>query len=386
MIRPNVTRRDFLQKTALGASAFAAGIGAARGAEKKEEVVLGIIGVGGRGSRLLKYASQTEGVRIGAVCDLLTDRVAAGQRIAERHKPKGYTEFREMLAKEKLDGVIIATEVGNHAKVYVPVLEAGFNVFGEKPLETHVEKVDAIVKTARKAKGIFQVGFQRRYNDGFVKGMERLHSGTLGRVLFLQGHWHFPGGFGKWVVDVDMSGGRLVEQACHHMDVFAWTMKNQHPLECVGMAVTTIEHKNPPKYVSEDHSGLVFRFPGDVIFSYTHLCNAPDVWCGEKLWVYGEHWGMDLSKSELYMPEGKVEQFADPSDFYKGEDIQLAAFAHNIRKGGKDKVLSNVETARVATLMAIMGRTAFRNLEKNVFEPRVVKWEDLKSTTEPARL
>jgi len=376
------TRREFLRKSALGVSAVAAAAtGRARAEKAKDEVVLGFIGIGGRGRTLLNKVMRLEGVRVGAVCDLITDRVAAAQNVAERDKPNGYTEFRKMLDKEKLDGVIVATEVANHAKCVIPVLQAGLHCFSEKPMDATVENVDAIVRVARKAKAIYQIGFQRRYSQNFIRSMEKLHSGELGKILFLQGHWHFAGAFSRWVVDVEIGGGRLVEQACHHMDVMSWVMKDQPPTECVGMAATTISYANPPRLVSEDHSAEVFRFPGDVIFSYTHISNSPEKFVGEKLWAYGQKWGVDLSLGELYTPDNQTVRISESSDFYVGTDEQLQAFVDNIRRGGQEKILSNVETGRIATLMAIMARMAFRNLEKNTFEPRVVRWADLGSTT-----
>ena len=360
-----------------------------KGKSKNEKIGVGVIGLG-IGKLHVQGYSQSPNAEIVAVCDLKTDRVARAQAEAEKqgHKPNGYTDFREMMEKEKLDGIIVATEVANHAGVVVPVLEAGYPCFSEKPIDATVENVDRIVTAARKAKGLYQVGFQRRYNPDFIAAMERLHSGALGKILFLQGHWHFPRGFGGWVPNVEISGCRLVEQACHHMDVMSWAMKNGHPTECVGMAAITAEYPDPPRIVSEDHSALVYRFPGDVILSYTHQTFAPEPWCGEKLWVYGNQWGVDLSKGVLHTPDGKSEPIAGESDFYRGEVEQLEAFVANIQKGGTDKVLSNVETARVATLMAIMGRMAFRyivikndKVEVNTLEPRVIKWEDLGSTT-----
>ncbi|MBM3335940.1 Gfo/Idh/MocA family oxidoreductase, partial [Candidatus Sumerlaeota bacterium] len=333
-------------------------------------------------TRLLKYTTAIEGIRIGAVCDLLSDRVARAQVTAKDHKPRGYTDFREMLEKEKLDGVIVATEVANHAKCVIPVLEAGLHCFSEKPMDSTVEKVDTIVNAARKAKCIYQVGFQRRYNESFIKQMEKLHGGQLGKIAFLAGDWQFPSAVGGWVINVEMSGGKLVEQACHHMDVMSWVMQNQRPLECVGMAAITVKHQNPPRLTAEDHSSIIFRFPGDVVFTYTHTSYCPEQFVGEKLWVYGEKWGVNLSKGLLYTPDGKSEQIADESDYYRGEVEELTAFADNIRKGGREKVLSNAETGRVSTLMALMGTMAFRDLAKNRFEPRIVKWEDLGSTTE----
>jgi predicted dehydrogenase len=390
MKRFDLTRREFLHTSAVGASALAMGVGSgARAAEADKEVALGIIGIGGRGSHLLRKAARIEGVRIVAVCDLLTDKVANGQNEVKKanpkNDPKGYTKFQEMIEKEKLDGVIVATEVGNHAKCAVPVLEAGLNCFCEKPMDTTVERVDNLVKAARKAKGFLQIGFQRHYNVGYVKAIEKIHSGDLGKVSFLQGqwHWNWEVGTGGWLNDMDLGGGELVEQAGHHMDVMAWVMKYQHPLECVAMANIMRNIGGTTKPVSEDHTAVLFRFPGDAIFSYTHLFWCPDAFQAEKMWVYGQQWGVDLVKSELHT-KGKTEPIAESSgtDWDKGTDGELEAFVEKIRKGDKEKPLSNVETARIATLMCFMGRKAFRDVKSNKFESRIVKWEDLGSTTD----
>ena len=373
-----------MQKSALGASALAVGMsGRARGAEgKKDEVVLAWVGVGGRGTTLLNKVLQLDGVRVGAVCDLKSDRVARAQRVAQKFQPKGYESFREMIEKEKLDGIVVATEVANHAKVVVPVLEAGIHCFSEKPMDATVENVDKITQAARKAKCLYQAGFQRRYSENFIKAMEKIHSGDLGKVTFLAGDWQFPSAVGGWVINVEISGGKLVEQACHHMDVMSWVMNNQHPLQCVGMGAITVEHPNPPKYTAEDHSSVTFQYPGNVVFTYTHTSYAPQKWFAEKLWVYGEKWGIDLSKGELYTPDGQTVKLSEPSDYYVGTSEQLEDFADNIRTGGKRKPNSNVETARVATLTAIMGHASFHNLATNTFEPRIIKWSDLGTTTD----
>ncbi len=387
MNRSNLARRAFLRKTAVGASALALGSAAkARAAARSDEVVLGFIGCGGRGSTLLQKIVRTEGVRVAAVCDLRTERVAAAQETARRFSPKGYTNFEEMLDKEKLDGVIVATEVGNHAKTAIPVLERNIHCFCEKPLETTVERMDAFVRAARKSKAICQIGFQRHYNDGYVKAIEKIHSGDLGKIAFLQGQWSWVWEIGGgWVADMDLGGGELVEQAGHHMDVMAWVMKYQHPIDCVAMANISREIPADSKPTSEDHAGLLFRFPGNVIFSYTHLFFCPEPFQLERMLVYGQTWGIDLVKSELYLKGNKTERLGEDSgtDWGKGTNEELEAFVENIRSGGKEKPRSNIETARIATLMCFMGRAAFRDVKSNKFEPRLVKWEDLGSTTEP---
>jgi len=388
MKRFDLTRREFLHKSAVGASALAMGAaGRARAAEKKDEVAIGFIGVGGRGSTLLRKIMRTEGVRVVAVCDLKTDRLAKAQEAAAKFKPKGYTDLNEMLDKEKLDGVIVATEVGNHAKAAIPVLERGLNCFCEKPLETTVERMDALIKAARKSKGIVQVGFQRHYNDGYVKAVEKIHSGDLGKVAFMQGQWSWTWQVGgHWACDMDLGGGELVEQAGHHMDVMAWVMKYQHPIECVAMANVCRDLPEDAKPTSEDHAAVTFRFPGNAIFSYSHLFFCPQPFEAEKMLVYGRGWGIDLVKSELYTPppDNKVVNLGEDSgkDWDKGTNEEMDAFVENIRNGGKEKPRSNIETARIATLMCFMGRKAFRDVKSNKFESQIVKWEDLGTTTD----
>jgi predicted dehydrogenase len=381
-----LSRRDFLHKTALGASALALGASVRSTARSSEdEVVLGIIGVGGRGSHLLRKIVNVPGVRFAAVCDLIEYKVKRAQEVTAKWKAAGYQDFRRMLDKEKMDGVIVATEIGNHARCVIPVLEAGLHCFSEKSMDSTVEKVDAVVKAARKAKGIYQIGFQRRYNPGFISAVEKIHGGAIGNITFMQGQWHWPWSVGGWVLDVNMSGGELVEQACHHMDVMSWVMKNQHPVKCVAMGAITAEYTNPPIPTSEDKSSVTYLFPNGTIYSYTHLFYLPPFFQKEKLWVFGEKAGVDLPAGMWYGRDSKEEQIGEPSgeDWDKGTDEELVGFVEAVRKNDKKLVRSNQETGGVSTLISLMGRMAFYNRAEDKFEPRVVEWKDLGSTSNP---
>ena len=203
-----VSRRKFMRRSsaAVGVTSVALGAaGVSRGGGANEKVNLAWIGVGGRGKGILRTTvDHCPDARIAAVCDLKPVEIKNAQRVAERDKPVGYEDFRKMMDKEKLDGIVVATEVANHAKVVVPVLEAGFHCFSEKPMDCTVEKVDRITRAARKAKGIYQIGTQRRYHPGFLAGTKGIHRGKLVKVTFMQGHWHWPWnvGAGGWVGDV----------------------------------------------------------------------------------------------------------------------------------------------------------------------------------------
>lgn len=379
-------RRTFVKQTSVAAMTA---LSASRVIAANEKVRIAHIGLGGRGTTLLKNILRIPDFEIVALCDLRQDRLdrAMGVCGEEGRKPKTYTDFESMLEKEQLDGVICATEVANHAKVVIPVLEAGLNCFSEKPMDATVEKVDAIVKAARKAKGIYQVGFQRRYNPTFHEGIKLAQSNQYGDIMFLQGHWFFSGGMGNggWVRNVDMSGGKLVEQACHHMDVFTWVM-NDHPIQCQAMGRITFDHIRNVEHLSEDHSSLNFYFKNGVILSYSHFALLPPQFNNEKLWVMKKDGLLSLNEGIAFERKdpktGDPKQYAEETDYYKGTYDEFVGFARHIRNG--EKPLSNVETARISTLTALMGHQAMYNRAKQQYEPSMIEWKDIGTTTDLA--
>lgn len=382
MSQSTVSRRGFL-RTAAAASAFSlTAPSTVLGAN--EEIVLGMIGTGGRGQRLLKSITNIKGYRVAAVCDLVPERAQLAADICEQYKPqvKQYTDFRKMLDVEKLDACFVVTEEGNHRKCVIPVLEAGLHCFSEKPIEVTVEKVDQVVQAARKAKGIYQVGYQRRYLKGFQDAIADIQSGNLGKVTCLQGEWHWTSGTGGRYLDMDFAGCWFLAQACHHADVMAWVMGNKPPVECAAMGAITQNNENPPTHCAEDHSSLIFRFEPNVNFTYTHLMNCCEEFSGEKLWAHTEKGGIDLPGGMLYpRPEmGEKKKYMEKSiDWDNGTYDELEAFGKHIRNG--EKPLSNAETARVGTLMGILGGMAMYNRDAKQFKLGTAQWKDLGTTT-----
>ncbi len=379
MSESKFSRRDFMNKTAVGATALAAGM-PKKVLGANDKVIVGMIGTGGRGKRLLRAFTNIEGYHVAALCDLREERLEEASVICEQYKPtpRTYTDFREMLDKEKLDACFVVTEEANHGKCVIPVLEAGLHCFSEKPMDISVEQVERITKAARKSKGIYQVGFQRRYLPTFQDGIGHIHEGHLGKVTFMQGMWHWTGGLGPRYLDFDLSGGWFLAQACHHADVAMWVMKDQPPIRCTAMGKVTVDYPNPPERCAEDHSALSFEFPDGGIFSYTHLMYCPEQFTGEKLWVYAEKGGVDLPKGMKYpRPNmGEPQRIAkESSDWDDGTYEELEAFVQHIRNG--EQPLSNIETARKSTLMGIMGRIAMYQVEKNKYIPRLIMWDDL---------
>lgn len=376
----HLSRREFIRSSAAGAGAVALASGVARGYPANERVQLGWIGYGGRATGLMQHMLERcpEAANV-AICDLRQERVDAGLKAAERDKPRGYTDMYKMMEKEKLDGILVVTAPCDHATVVVPVLEAGFNCFAEKPMDITVEACDAITKAARKAKGLYQIGTQRRSHPTYRAAMEFIHQGHMGEPSFLQGGWHWSGDPSGARVERD--GGRLIEQASHHTDVMSWVMKDAAPLSCVSMA--RADKGTKPNEYTETKSATVFQFPGNVLFSYTHLWILPGKYDKEILLAFGSKGAVDFNDA-LYTGRDEKEHRFGPTigkAWDQGTPESLIHFVDNIKKGNKTP-WANVETGRIGSLMCIMGRMAHINAAKNAYEPSVVKWKDLGSTTD----
>jgi len=247
MTQKGVNRRNFLNTAVVGASALTLST-SNRVLGANDRMRIAWVGCGGRGSYLARRALTVDSIEIAAACDLKPERAARVQQYVQAEEDreiKTYQDFRQMIEKEKPDAILCATEVGNHAKVVVPVLEMDLHCLSEKCMEANVEKVDAITRAARKSNAVYQVAFQRRSDVGMRAGIKAIHDGKIGKVLYMQAQWHWggTGRVGGWVGDVEMSGGKLVEQACHHMDLMNWVKGNVAPTHAVAIGAITYDYE-----------------------------------------------------------------------------------------------------------------------------------------------
>ena len=119
------------------------------------------IGVGGRGTGIMKDAAKRDGVKFVAVCDV-------DSRHAEKAAEdlggdvKTYKDFRELLANEELDAVTIGTPDHWHTLTALAAVRAGLDVYCEKPLTLWIDEGKALVEAVREHDAIFQVGSQQR--------------------------------------------------------------------------------------------------------------------------------------------------------------------------------------------------------------------------------
>jgi predicted dehydrogenase len=180
-------RRKFLSTTAAAITGYTAIPQMASAAKKRrsanEIVNIGLIGLGNRCMGVAKSSFDIPGMRIVAVCDIFEPLV--DQRIANEGKGrnwKGYTDFRRMIEKENLDGVMVETTTHARAWITCHAMAMGMDVYIEKPMSLTVAEGRHMVKVARKYNRVTQVGTQQRSIPLNNWASDLVKNGAIGKV------------------------------------------------------------------------------------------------------------------------------------------------------------------------------------------------------------
>ena len=198
-----ISRRNFIQSSmsagiALGVGAFSR-TAQARILGANDRINLGVIGVGGRGRSLLREVlGIQEGsgtVQVLAVSDVYEKRKRAAQEMC---KGEAYLDYRELLARDDIDAVIIATPDHWHAKMAIEAMSKGKDVYLEKPMTHIVEEARRVADTADKTKQVLQVGSQTTSSDQWWKARKVIEEGGIGELIMSQGSYHRNSVEGEW--------------------------------------------------------------------------------------------------------------------------------------------------------------------------------------------
>lgn len=184
-MRHTTSRRGFL-KAALAASTAPALIPAtAFGAN--ERMALALVGAGSRGRWLVREAfAKLPEARVVAACDVDADMLAKG--VADTNKAygdgvcKGYRDFREVLARKDVDGIIVATPDHWHALIGIAAARAGKHIYGEKPLANTLGESKALRDAVQKAGVVFQTGSLERSRASARYCCEVVRNGVIGSL------------------------------------------------------------------------------------------------------------------------------------------------------------------------------------------------------------
>ena len=276
-------RRQFLLTTA-------AAQGRILGAN--DRIRTGIIGAGGRGKYLTGQFKEI-GAEMAAVCDIYEANLQGGLKEASTGA-KPFHDYRQLLDDKSIDAVIVATPDHWHARMVIDAVEAGKDVYCEKPMAHKIDEGFAVIQAVRRTHRIVQVGMQRRSAELFLEGKRIMDSGQLGEIRLVTSSWYNntpsfrqaklagkldwkqwlgsapdrpldPVRFFNWYYFWDYSGGLLIGQAAHILDCIQWFMNSTQPV-----AVTCTGGKpNLPGAEVPETASVAIEYPENYLATFT---------------------------------------------------------------------------------------------------------------------
>src|SRR5512138_628433 len=200
ILSSNFNRRQFLKRAAVAGGAVAvpclipgSALGLNGTVPPSERIILGGLGVGGRGTGVLNWMLPEKDIQFVAICDAKKTQREAIKRMVDakygNNDVKMYRDIRDFLAtRTDIDALLIATGDRWHATASVMAMRAGKDVYSEKPSSMTIAEGQAVVETARRYGRVYQTGTQRLSEDNFTFANELIRTGRLGKVHTVRAH------------------------------------------------------------------------------------------------------------------------------------------------------------------------------------------------------
>jgi predicted dehydrogenase len=235
----NGSRREFLRLAAATTLVSAA----ARRSEAQEadrcpkvpasdRVGLATIGIGGQGTADTKQALKVPGVELVAVADVYDGRLRRAREVF-CDQIATTRDYREVLARKDVDAVIVGTPDHWHSTIALDAMQAGKDVYLEKPMVHRVDQGMALVEAQKRTGRILQVGSQRTSSLIYAKAKELLAAGAIGELNLVEAWWNRNSPIGAWqyslppdaspaTIDWDRFLGRAPKRAFEPIRLFRW--------------------------------------------------------------------------------------------------------------------------------------------------------------------
>jgi predicted dehydrogenase len=371
-----VSRRQFLKSSSLTAASVAAvaSFPSILHAQDKKAINAVIIGLGGRGGGAgvnFMEAVKATGVdgKIVAVADLFPEQANHGQEDFKLPADKCFSGFDAYMKALEVPGVnyaILATPPGFRSAHFKACVEAGKNVFMEKPVAVDgptCRMMYAAAEAAKQKNLKVAAGTQRRHQTGYIETIKRLHDGAIGDILTLRVYWvnggpiWHRGDHGdtdlerqirNWYHYIWLSGDHICEQHVHNLDVGNWIMKG-HPVRCWGMgARQELDGKSGEIW---DNFAVEYEYPGGARM-YAYCGQIERDWSSVSEGVQGGKGTSDPGGRISPKGGSAWRNRTDGKDPYVQEHIDLINAIVN------DTELNEARQVTDSTLTAIMGREA----------------------------
>ncbi len=372
-----LNRRRFLGCSA--AAGWALSQGRVEGSPGPGPIRLGVIGLGTRGTALLRALLELEGAEVVAVCDAEPRHRLRASGIVEKAKgarPDAVERPDQVFDRPEVDAVAVALPCDLHASTYRDALRAGKHLYAEKPLAPTLAECDLVADEAARTPGlVLHVGYQRRSNPRYRDGVALAARGDLGPLVSGSAAWISSNGpmngHGDWLASRARSGDWMVEQAVHIWDVFGW-LKGSPPARAFGHGRRDLfAAVQPARDVTDDYAVQLEWADGfRVAFAHSWVAPADDAFTGVTQRVTGQGGGLDFATGSVtYRDKARPRQVLHPGP-QPDTRLALGAFLEAIRAEQPPPPPLTLAEARDATAVGLLVRKA-------VDERRVVTWDEI---------
>ncbi len=231
-------------------------------------------------------AAKNNKLEIIAVCDIVPEKMSRSDLPSSTRK---YTNYKELLEKEKPDLVAVATESGKHAAIAVDCINAGCNVIIEKPIALSLKDADCIISSAKEKGVLVCTNHQNRFNKSIQYIRQAIENKRFGRLFYGTAHirWNRNQDYylqAPWRGTWEQDGGALMNQCIHDIDLLRWIMGNE-----IDEVFAYTDNLNHPYIKSEDLGLALIRFKNG---SYGMIEGTTNVYpknLEETLYIFGEN-------------------------------------------------------------------------------------------------
>ena len=341
----------------------------------QDQTATAIIGVGNRGSSLLGGILNQPNARVVMICDNKPDRLDKAASAAAKFNPKTTGDWRKVIDNKDVEAVYIATPPYLHAEMAIAALNAGKHVYCEKPVGITPASIRELLKVAKASNRIFQSGQQLRSQVQLSEAIRQIHEGVIGEILFVKAQRHasadldYNGSSADWYFDYKKSGGYLVEQSVHNLDVCNWVI-GAHPARAAGFGGINLHKGEPVGRDIFDHQSLTYEYASGVKLAFTQMVFHPRSlpMSNQAVHVYGSKGAVELMTSAtLHSIDGKVQTILSPK-VQEDPDAHTTAFFSSIQKG--TRIASDITVGATAALTAILGNEV-------CLQRKVLQWSEL---------
>ena len=367
-------RREFL-----GGSAAVSGLlllkpKTAFGYEANSAVRLAILGCGSRGTHVGTSFAQNTSARIVALADLFPDQLEKAKThfdqvnqtlgvpaISPNRMFRGYKSFEEVAAAPDIDAIQISTPPWFHVQHLDAVVRAGKHVYCEKPLGVDVAQAKQALEIGKRAEGklSLEIGFEVRNAPPIAAVVQRVKAGAIGKIVTITGHYYAPEASNRqgpnwspdefrirnWYWYRNLSGGPLVEQNIHVIDLSNWIL-GSHPIKAFATG-----GRNVITHAGDcwDNYQVIYTYPDDVHVNFSSTQFGNNHWFDVTERVFGSTGIAEAPYSGQAQIMGEnAWKWSDDTDTKPGAPsagfAANGAFTDNLKFADRDKEKSFIDS------------------------------------------